>query len=88
MITLKEMIQARDRMIFIRPKYLRRIKIGLDFYAPAASVMVSFDGENFENEERIIGSGESLEIATGVKIVAIKMEGTTTANSGMIFWSF
>lgn len=87
-VTLKEMIQANDRMIFISPNYLRTIKIGLDRDAPGASVMVSFDGENFENEDLMMRSGESLEIATGVKIVAIKMEGATTANSGAIFWSY
>lgn len=88
MITLKEMIQENDRMIFIRPKHLRTIKIGLDRDAPGASVMVSLDGENFENEDVMMRSGESLEIATDVKIVAIKLEWLTTSNSGAIFWSF
>lgn len=89
MKTLQEMIEADDRIIFICPKHLRTIKIGLDRHAPGASVMVSFDGENFDDENlMMMRRGESLEIATGVKIVAIEMEGYTTANSGAIFWSY
>lgn len=87
MITLKEIMEAEDRILFITPKPVKRISVGVDLYASPVSIMLSFDGETFDEEELRIDRGKRLEFVAAVKAIAIRVHDNRIF-SGMVSFGY
>ena len=88
MITLEEILEKKDHtIIFIRPEFIRSIRVCVDLHADSSSVLLSVDGETFDDENRIwVNRGERYEVPEEAQMLAVGTGGLGM-DGGMISWS-